>query len=169
MYSSLSTISEIGIGLAGFAAVAVAIGYRDGQMHEVDRFRLSILLSTTLGTAMLAVMPELQMDMGIKADAAWHYSAIFMITYSLAHIYWNSRAQMRLSVASKTVLNPYIRVFGWIATLCVPVLLMLSLFGFLLWQVDKVYLAALYLYLVLGAIQFLRILTARPSHVEENA
>ena len=68
MYNSLATISEIGIGLAGFAAVAVAIGYRDGEMHELDRFRLSILLSATLGTAMLALMPELQMDMGFAAD-----------------------------------------------------------------------------------------------------
>jgi len=31
MYSSLSTIAEVGIGLAGFAAVAVAIGYREGE------------------------------------------------------------------------------------------------------------------------------------------
>ena len=67
------------------------------------------------------------------------------------------------------VLNPFIRVLGWFATLCVPILLLVSLFGLALREVEKVYLGALYLYLVLGAIQFLRILTARPSDVPEDA
>jgi hypothetical protein len=54
----LQTVAEVSIAFAGFTSVVAVLGrHATGEWTEIDRFRLSVMLSTSLAALHFASLP----------------------------------------------------------------------------------------------------------------
>jgi hypothetical protein len=68
---SFYILTEFGIGLAGFSAVVVAIGFRAGQLDSISRFRVLSLLLNALLAAFGALLPQLLASLDVGDESVW--------------------------------------------------------------------------------------------------
>ncbi len=73
-FDQLLTMSELAIGLAGFAGVVVAFA-RGGKLATIDRWRFAGLLSLAMGAAVMAYVPLLLDLTGVSGPALWRASS----------------------------------------------------------------------------------------------
>lgn len=80
----LLTISELAIGLAGFAGVVVAFADR-GELRQSDRYRFIGLFSQALTVALLSFVPFGFHHAGQVGGAIWRASSGVAIVFFLFH------------------------------------------------------------------------------------
>ena len=66
---NLHTVAEVGIALAGFSGVVVALGQRSGNPAGIGR--LWLLLAQALGAVIFAFLPLLLESAGLEPSANW--------------------------------------------------------------------------------------------------
>jgi hypothetical protein len=160
---SLSTIAELGIGLAGFSSIVVALGYRSRRLRPLDRMRVIGLLLGSLGAALLAVLPLILADSGNTPVVVWRASsAVFAVGLGSFLVYALSYRRT-LSEAERAALHPGM----WILTIGG----ILAFLPLLIWNSAALngepssgpYLSGLYFLLVYSSAQFFRVLLVRPA------
>ena len=80
---NLHIVAEIGIALAGFSGVVVALGHRSGRAGGIER--LWLLLAQALGAVIFAFVPLLLEAAGLGASANWRVTngAISVFGFSI--------------------------------------------------------------------------------------
>jgi hypothetical protein len=74
-YEALLAIAQIALGLAGFGGVFVAMSQaRSGERRPADTYRLVLLLSVSLSTLFLALVPVALDPLGLAGDVLWRAS-----------------------------------------------------------------------------------------------
>jgi hypothetical protein len=68
---SLLTIAQLALGLAGFSGVILVFSGSPDAMHPMDRLRMRMLLSMSLGAMILCVLPFGIELLGIEGDTLW--------------------------------------------------------------------------------------------------
>jgi len=162
---SLQTIAEIGIGLAGFSGLIVALRKSSGPLTVVQKYRLQILLSLTFGAMFLSFLPELLFSFGIDPSNVWRFSSVCLLTYSVLFLTWMIRVSLHINSANPELINwfAFSRMTG--GHIVVIVVQLSSVFSIFELADDAAYVVALIWYLVHSAQQFTRMLFVQPKNV----
>jgi hypothetical protein len=160
---TLLTLSEVSLGLAGFAGIVVVFGRGRGVLAPADSFRLLALVGCSLGTLFLSLIPIALGFVGVAEPELWQWSSAILIAVSIpAHLFVLSRMR-RHAAEILEVLPVYLLPFGAFLFLANFVAQTCNALGVGWSPSFGVYLFGLLLYLLFAAIQFARMLFVRPG------
>jgi len=164
MLAPLSTIAQLGIGLAGFSGIVVALGYRPQQLSSLDRVRVLALLFSSLGAALFATLPLILAASWSSPALIWRVSSLAFAAALLGfHAFTLSRPRT-LSSADRAALHPAMWVLAVGGSLIFSLLLLWNAAGRGGEPSPGPYLWALYYQLVYSSVQFIRLLLVRPGY-----
>jgi hypothetical protein len=86
---ALSAIAEVGLGLAGFTGILVALGRSQAAFSRPEMLRLLLLLVSSLGAVFLALLPFALHESGVEGAACWRLSSVLLAAFtssSLAYL-----------------------------------------------------------------------------------
>ncbi len=164
------TIAEIGIGLAGFSGLVVALRKGTGPLSDIQIFRIRVLFALSFGAMFLSLLPHLAADLGLGEQKTWFTASLAMSIYSGVFLYWWIASSSRVA---KTVPE----IFNWRAfsTMATGHTIVLSLqLGVVLSVFDApkagIFGIGLIWYLIHASQQFARMLFVQPRepHNDEN-
>ena len=93
---ALSTIAEVGLGLAGFTGILVALGRTGQAFSRPEVLRLLLLLVSSLGAMFLALLPFALHESGVGEAACWRLSSAILAAFtSIALAYLGYQIQRR--------------------------------------------------------------------------
>jgi hypothetical protein len=75
---ALSTVAEVGLGLAGFTGILVALGRSSQAFSRPEVLRLLLLLVSSLGSVFLALLPFALHESGLAGAACWRFSSALL-------------------------------------------------------------------------------------------
>jgi hypothetical protein len=91
---ALSTIAEVGLGLAGFTGILVALGRNRAAFSRPEVLRLLLLLVSSLGTVFLALLPFALHESGVGDAACWRLSSAILAAFtSISLVYLGYQIQ----------------------------------------------------------------------------
>jgi hypothetical protein len=159
----LQTIGEVGIGLAGFSGLILALRKSVGPLTDVHKYRLQVLFSLSFGAIFLSFLPELLFTFGVKHDLVWKVASAGVLLYSLLFLVWWFSRTARIKKASP-------EIFAWTVfrlMVSVHIIVMLILLAHILSVFDiagaAAFSLALIWYLLHSAHQFVRMLFVQPK------
>lgn len=158
------TIAEIGIGLAGFSGLAVALRKRAGPLSEIQIYRMSILFALSLGAMFLSLLPHVAHELGIGNESTWIVASLAMLIWSGLFLYWWIASSRRIARAAPEIFNW--RAFATMAAghtinLLLQLSVVLSLFDTVM---PGIFGAGLIWYLIHASQQFARMLFIQPRN-----
>ncbi len=145
------TLAEFSIGLAGFAAIVVAISRRRQSHIYLSR----IMITNALVPGMLVLLPPVAAEIGIEGTMIWRVTSGATL---VAIVIMSGIVMSRVAAGESHGLNRPLHVGSWIVGYCVFGLNVSNVIG-IPWEPNAglVVLSA-WLILVLAAIQFVFIL-----------
>ena len=163
MPESLATIAELGIGLAGFSSIVVALGYRSQRLGSLDRMRVIGLLLGSLGASLFATLPIVLADAGNAPSTIWRASSTALAAGLAGLLAYAFVARRDLSEPESAALHPamWFLIIGGFSVF-IPVLAWNAV-GLRSAPSSGPYLSALYFLLVYSTAQFFRVLLVRPA------
>ena len=158
---AFSTIAQLGLGLAGFSGVAIVLGRGEDAFPRFQRYRLGIMLGTSLGATFLALVPLILVETDLGAATGMRVASAVMVAFTVVFLayYLSAIHHMRSTVPEIVSRTP----FG--AALAGHGANLIGQMGVVVGLLDGwkgVYLAGLAWLLLHGAYQFGRILFIRP-------
>lgn len=79
---ALSTIAEIGLGLAGFTGILVALARTPEPFGRPEVLRLLLLIVSSLGATFLALLPFALHESGVGESACWRFSSGLLAAFT---------------------------------------------------------------------------------------
>ena len=105
-------MSEVSLGLAGFAGIVVVFGRGPGELPPADSFRLLALVGCSLGTLFLSLIPIALGFVGVPEPELWQWSSAIMVVVAVpAHLFAISRIR-RDAAEILEVVPVYLLPFG---------------------------------------------------------
>jgi hypothetical protein len=95
-HEALLAIAQIALGLAGFGGVFVAMSQSGNRVRDIaDTYRLVLLLTVSLSTLFLSLLPVALERLGITGDLLWRTSnALFFVMLGALLVFfhrWRTR------------------------------------------------------------------------------
>jgi len=156
---ALTGVAEAAIAMAGFSGVVVVFRRSGDPWLPEDRFRLAVLIVSSLTTAAFAFLPLVLWEIAGAERRVWQVSSASWAIFGIWFIAWGR--SRRASLESE---DPAIRdrvapgMFNVVSYGVAPFFVGLSLVNVAFWGAFTPYLAALVWGLVASGIQFARIL-----------
>lgn len=162
-FDTLLTLSEVSLGLAGFAGIVVVFGRGPGELAPADSFRLLALVGCSLGTLFLSLIPIALNAVGLPEPELWQWSSAMMLAVAVpAH--WSAFSRIRRHMAEILEVIPvYLLPIGVFLFLANFIAQVCNAFGVGSLPIFGVYFFGLILYLGFAALQFARMLFVRPG------
>ena len=156
------TIAEVGIGIAGFSGLVVALRQSDGPLSEIQKYRLRVLFALSFGAVFLSLLPELQTNLQVPDERVWFDSSAAIFIYSLGFFWWWIGPSRRIAKVAPEIFNW--RAFNTMAAgHAVILLLQLAvLVGYFETRAAGIVALGLTWYLMHAAQQFIRMLFIQP-------
>lgn len=156
-FDVLALVAELAVAIAGFASLVGLVGQWQGRdAASVDTMRLRSMIETSLLAAGLALLPRLPYEAGLSVEGSWRASGA---VFALAALLFSARLLRRTrGVEARTRSYRLTRGWGLIVgaiQLSSLALLGASAFGFYP-RPAAAYLFALYAYLAMAGMLFLR-------------
>ena len=151
---NLSSIAEVAIALAGFAALVGVLGRRSGRAKEREiGLRLLFGLEASLLVVAAALLPTVPLSFGLSGEQVWRGSAFLYLLADLTLSYMIARRSRPLEIPA--VAQPGMSRAIWTVSALGQLLLVIALLGFFASHTPAVYLTVLYLNLVNSGLAFL--------------
>jgi hypothetical protein len=80
----LTALAEVGIAIAGFSGIVVALQHRSGRWLEIDKVRFSMLLQLSLASVFWSLIPILLHLVNPAKTFVWAWSSGLWLAYILA-------------------------------------------------------------------------------------
>jgi len=164
---AFETVTEFGVALAGFSALAATLTHKPGALTPLDRVRTINLLSTTLTPAFVALFPAIGESFGVSGTALWRGTSVGLTVVVVAAFGFSLSLFRSLSAADRAGLSPVLWVFFVGINALVVVAQVINASAALAAPGPGPILASLVALLFLGAQQLVRIVIVRP--VEPSA
>ena len=81
---SFGLLTEVGVALAGFSGVAIAIGGRNGEISQLQQWRNTNLLLSTLGVTFGSLSVPFFEAFGLEGPALWRASSLAFLPIALS-------------------------------------------------------------------------------------
>jgi hypothetical protein len=158
----LLALAEVSIALTGFSGVVIFLGRRaSGQWSETDQTRFWSLIECGLMALLMSLLPFAVRQLEPSPNMLWGASSgIVAVPAAISFIAWLRRAR-RAMLVSDPEANPLlglVAITGWTAVI---VALALNALGIGLERSFGPYLMAIFWYLFLACLLFLRLLRFR--------
>ena len=158
----LQTIAEVGIGLAGFSGLIVALRRDAGPLDEVRKFRLKLLLLLAFGAIFLSFLPDLLAGMAVPAGRIRFDASASLFSYSIILLWWWFSGSRRLAKVVPEIFNWYAFTTMAVGHVIVVVLQLGVMQGLFEARAPGIFSLGLAWYLVHAAQQFMRMLFIQP-------
>jgi hypothetical protein len=158
---ALSAIAQVGLGLAGFTGILVALGRTQAAFSRPEVLRLLLLLVSSLGAVFLSLLPFALHESGIGDVACWRLSSLALAAFTTISLaYLGSRIQRHRSEFGQLFSTA---VFVIIATgsVLIVILQLVNAVGLGAPPRSGSFLFGLLWLLFIGSLQFARILFVR--------
>jgi hypothetical protein len=84
-FENLRTIAEVATAFAGFTGIVIVLGHRSsGAWSASERSTIRILLETSIGTVLFALLPAIILRGFSSPFTGWRVSAGLLTVYHLA-------------------------------------------------------------------------------------
>lgn len=154
---TLSTIAQLGLGLAGFSGIALVLTRGGAELTRLETDRLGIMLGASLGATFLSVLPLVLPDLGA---AGCRIASTVMAAYTAGFLVYYVKATLSMRHEAPELVKPW--PFGSVTAGHVANLVLQIAASLALLECSWAYLVGLYWLLFHGAFQFGRILFIRP-------
>jgi hypothetical protein len=161
--TSLPSLIEFFIGLAGFSGIIVALSGSSVASNPLDRFRVLVLLGTALGGGVLAALPLMLVDSGVSEETAWAFASGAFAVYAAPFALWGMRRRVTLPAQALQHLHPIMWLAGNGGFLLASVALLANAIGWPVGTSALPYLCSLLFLLLYSCVLFVRLLLVRPS------
>ena len=162
-HESLTSIAEFAIALAGFSGIVVALGKQPGRWAPADRVRLLNVLLYAFTAGFMAYLPMGLAHAGLAGSLLWRVSSAgFLCVFLLGGVFITVNLR-GLPDEVRILLNPIVFWASVIFGIIVILAQLLNILGIGFQPQFTAYFLGLVLTLLVGAIQFVRILFARPE------
>lgn len=158
---ALTAIAQLGLGLAGFSGVAIALTRGDDGFPRFLRYRLGIMLGTTLGATFLALAPLVLVEFGMGPAASIRTASSLMALFTVGYLAYYVSGTRHIRKTVPEIVSP-IAFAVVLAGHGVNLALQIGAVGGFV-VARGAYLAGLMWLLLHGAYQFGRILFIRPQ------
>lgn len=102
----LLTCAEVGVALAGFSALVVAVRQRGAEaLPAMDRRLVALLIERGLMATFLSFVPLLLAGLGVSEETVWFGSSSLFAAYGLS-MAWRSAASRRTDRESSEIVAP---------------------------------------------------------------
>jgi hypothetical protein len=160
--TTLLTFSQVAIGLAGFAAILIALSGKPHQWTPVDAFRIRNILAFSFESVFLSLVPFVLTFFSVREAAVWHVSLLVLALATLGGVVQILYGVYRLTPSQRAVLKTLV-----ISTVTV-VLLLMSAVEFVatcggLGPAPAVFFLGLLVLLGVSTVLVARFLFARPA------
>jgi hypothetical protein len=156
----LAIIAEVAIGLAGFSGVMIVLTRTGGGFNPPERFRLQVLMYSSVGPIFLALIPFAVLDSDWSQETSWRVLGFVVAAYGFVGLVSFPPTSFRLRREYPEIFPLQLivtQVVLHVAIVALALVLGLGMTGHAL----AVYTAVLILLLLHGAIAFIRLLFFR--------
>jgi len=160
--ASLQTVAEIGIGLAGFSGLIMALRKDAGPLDDIRKFRLRLLLLLAFGAIFLAFLPDVLSSMAVPDEHIWFDASASLFVYSSILLWWWFTRSRVLARQVPEIFNWYAFTtmsVGHVIVLVLQLGVMLDVFES---RAPGLFTLGLIWYLIHAAQQFMRMLFIQP-------
>ena len=162
---SLFAIVEFGVGLAGFAAVFVALVRRAGAWEAASAYRLELLLVQSLAASLFALLPVSLRLLGVEPSLNWRLSSGLLAMAHIGGLVYARGRYRRLPGDARRELSRVLLHGGTVLMLLSAAVLVLNGLGVLFAPQEGPYFLVLVSLLVASVLNFVRTVTTRPGPV----
>ncbi len=155
----LFACAEFAIGIAGFSAIVVAIGYRGGNWDEVTRYIFGLLLFYAIGAGLFALLPAALFTTGLSEESVWRIASAFYLFFIGSLL----RFVFAVSGSIRGQLSALARWGGITVNLMASAGLLLNTLGLLYRPQAAPYVLTVLFFLVAAATNFARVVFRRPD------
>ena len=155
--SFFQVIAEIGVAIAGFSGLIVALRKAPGPLTTVQKYRLRILLLLAFGAMFLSLLPELLVFCGTAPSTIWKLCSLALCVYSIVFLAWWIPASAQTKKAEPRIFNRF-AYFRMAAGHGLVILLQTAFLASFVESGIAVFAIGLTWYLVHSAQQFTRML-----------
>ena len=159
---SLQTIAEVGIGLAGFSGLIMALRRNAGPPDDIQRFRLNLLFILAFGAIFLSFVPELLQSINVPEERIWFNASAALFLYSLVLLWWWFGGSRRHAKVVPEIFNWYAFTLMSVGHVIVVVLQLAVMLGLFEARASGIFMLGLTWYLIHAAQQFVRMLYIQP-------
>ena len=160
--SALLSFSQVAIGLAGFAAILIALSGKPHQWTPVDAFRIRNILAFSFESVFLSLIPFVLSFFSWREAAVWQISLWILALATLGGVLQILIGVYRLSPAQRAVLRSLVISSVSIVLFVMAVTDLLAAVG-LVGPAPAVFFLGLVVLLGVSAVLVARFLFARPA------
>jgi hypothetical protein len=160
---ALSTIAEVGLGLAGFTGILVALGRSTETSSRPAVLRLLLLLVSSLGAVFLALLPFALHESGVGSAACWRLSSALLAVFTSISLASLGYRIHRHREEFGQLFSGTVFVVVGTGSLVIVALQVANIAGLGALPRSGPYLFGLLWLLFVASIQFVRILFVRPA------
>ena len=160
--NALLTFAQVGIGLAGFSAILVALSGKPHQWTPVDAFRIRNILAFTFQSVFLSLMPIVLAFFSLPDSSVWRVSLLVLALATLGDVLLVLTGVYRLSRAERAVLRALVVSTVAVILGIMAAVELLATFG-IVRPASGVFFLGLVVLLGISTILVARFLFARPA------
>ena len=118
----LTALAEVGIAIAGFSGIVVALQHRSGGWPEIDKFRFNLLLQVSLVGVFSSLIPILLHLVNPAKTFVWAWSSGLWLAYILPTVVYRVTRNLPAVTAASGPVSKFMGAY-FITSLTLQVLL----------------------------------------------
>jgi hypothetical protein len=150
--------SEIALALAGFAAIALVLGRREGVLPSGSAYVVRFMVVNALGPALLALFAFVLQLLGVPEPALWRLCSGLYLVVAVFLLLLSLRQERELKQSGELLLPKTFARAMWGGALLAHVVQVSNLVGYPTGPSAGVFLLGLWVLLSLAAVQFVTLL-----------
>jgi hypothetical protein len=115
---ALHTVAELGIGLAGFSGIVIALSRDPGELAPFDALRVMLLLGSSISAAVLALLPIGLLAAGMQGAPVWRVSSALLALATAAMLFESGRRFLSLPEPLTPAIGQFLILGGVVNLLC---------------------------------------------------
>lgn len=155
---SLGTFSEFALALAGFAAIALVLGQRQGAIPPGAIYIVRFMVVNALGPALLALLALVLAEATMPEPLLWRVCSAIYLAVAVFFGLLSLRQQRALASSGELIFTGPLNVGVWLASLAAHLVELLNLVGFPLPPSLGLFLLGLWILLAVAGVQFVALL-----------
>jgi hypothetical protein len=155
---AVATFCEVALALAGFAAIALVLGQREGAIPPGAIYIVRFMVINALGPALLSLLAIVLAELGMGEPALWRACSGVYVAAALFVGLLSLRHQRALSRAGELVFTGVLNASVWGGSFLAHAIELSNLLGYPAAPSAGLFLLGLWVLLAVAAVQFVALL-----------
>jgi len=155
---AIATLSEFALALAGFAAIALVLGQREGALPPGAIYVVRFMVVNALGPAILSLLAVVLAQVGVPEPGLWRLCSAFYLAGGAFFGALSLRHQRDLSRTGQLILTRSLHYALWIGSFVAHAIELSNLIGYPWPPSAGMFLLGLWVLLAMAGLQFVALL-----------